>query len=60
LQLGLVLTIRFGGGVLLGGWLSDKVGSRGGSPYKLGVCLAASALIMPIAAGIDPSILRWS
>ena len=53
LQLGFVLTIGFGGGVLLGGWLSDKVGLRGGWPYKLGVCLAASALIMPVAAAID-------
>lgn len=53
LQLGLVLTIGFGGGVLLGGWLSDKVGLRGGWRYKLGVCLAASALIMPVAAAID-------
>jgi MFS family permease len=53
LRLGIALTISFGGGVLLGGWLSDKVGSRGGWPYKLGVCLAASALIMPVAAAID-------
>jgi len=53
LQLGFVLTIGFGGGVLLGGWLSDKVGLRGGWPYKLGVCLAASALIMPVAAAIN-------
>ena len=53
LQLGLVLTIGFGGGVLIGGWLSDKVGLRGGWPYKLGVCLAASALIMPVAAAIN-------
>lgn len=53
LQLGLGLTVGFGGGVLLGGWLSDKMGIRGGWAYKLGVCLAASAFIMPVAAGID-------
>lgn len=53
LQLGLVLTIGFGGGVLLGGWLSDRVGAKGGWTHKLGVCLAASALIMPVAAAIN-------
>jgi MFS family permease len=58
LQLGLGLTLGFGGGVLLGGWLSDKMGLKGGWPYKLGVCLAASALIMPIAAAIDSAHFR--
>jgi MFS family permease len=53
LQLGLFLTIGFGGGVLLGGWLADKAGLRGGWPYKLCVCLAASALLMPVAAAIN-------
>ena len=53
MQLGLVLTIGFGAGVLLGGWLSDKVGLKGGWRYKLAVCLAASALIIPLAAAID-------
>jgi MFS family permease len=52
-QLGLGLTIAFGGGVLLGGWLSDKAGLKGGWRYKLWVCLAASALILPVAAAID-------
>jgi MFS family permease len=52
-QLGLGLTIAFGGGVLLGGWLSDKAGLKGGWRYKLWVCLAASAFILPVAAAID-------
>ena len=53
LQLGLALTIGFGGGVLLGGWLSDKAGLKGGWPYKLGVCLAASAFILPVGTAIN-------
>ena len=49
IQLGFLLTAGFGGGVLLGGWLADRAGSRGGWTYKLGVCLAASALIVPLS-----------
>ena len=57
LQLGLLLTIAFGGGVLLGGWLSDLVGSGGRWARKLGVCLVASLLILPLSAAIDSSHL---
>jgi MFS family permease len=57
LQLGLLLTIAFGGGVLLGGWLSDWVGGRGGVKAKLGVCLISSLLILPVALAIDSSQL---
>jgi MFS family permease len=53
LQLGLLLTIGFGGGVLAGGALSDLVGGDGRWLRKLGVCLAASLLILPVAAAID-------
>ena len=49
IQLGFLLTAGFGGGVLLGGWLADRAGSRGGWPYKLGVCLASSLLIVPLS-----------
>ena len=49
IQLGFLLTAGFGGGVLLGGWLADRAGSRGGWTYKLGVCLAASVLIVPLS-----------
>lgn len=48
-ELGLLLTIGFGGGVLIGGWLADRAGAAGGWPYKLGVCLAAGALILPVS-----------
>ena len=49
IQLGFLLTAGFGGGVLLGGWLADRAGARGGWPYKLGVCLVASLLILPVS-----------
>lgn len=49
IQLGFLLTAGFGGGVLAGGWLADRAGSRGGWTYKLGVCLAASLLILPVS-----------
>jgi MFS family permease len=52
LQLGLLLTIAFGGGVLLGGWLSDLVGGHGHWMRKLGVCMAASLLIMLVSVGL--------
>jgi MFS family permease len=57
MQLGLLLTIAFGGGVLLGGWLSDYVGTRGSVRAKLGVCLVSSLLILPVALAIDSSQL---
>ncbi len=47
-SLGLLLTAAFGGGVLVGGWLADRVGARGGWSYKLGVCLGSSLLILPV------------
>jgi MFS family permease len=53
LQLGLLLTIGFGGGVLAGGALSDYVGGDGRWLRKLGVCLVASLLILPVAGAID-------
>jgi MFS family permease len=53
LQLGLLLTIGFGGGVLAGGALSDWVGRDGRWLRKLAVCLVASLLILPVAGAID-------
>jgi MFS family permease len=52
-ELGILLTAAFGGGVLAGGWLADRAGLRGGWSRKLLVCLAASALILPVAASIN-------
>lgn len=54
-QLGFLLTAGFGGGVLLGGWLADRAGSRGGWSYKLGVCLISGLLILPVSLLINAS-----
>ncbi len=53
-QLGLLLTVGFGGGVLVGGWLADRAGAAGGWRRKLGVCVISGALILPVAL-----ILNW-
>jgi len=48
-ELGLLLTAAFGGGVLAGGVLSDRAGLRGGWPAKLRVCLYAGLAILPVS-----------
>jgi MFS family permease len=53
LALGLRLMIGFGGGVLVGGWLSDRAGRGGRWSRKLFVCLAASLAILPVSWMID-------
>jgi MFS family permease len=58
LQLGLLLTIGFGGGVLLGGWLSDRLGRGGRWSRKLGVCLVSSLLVLPVCWAIDAAQVR--
>lgn len=52
LELGVLLTVGFGGGVLVGGALADLAGRNGGWHRKLGVCIVASVLILPVAAVI--------
>jgi MFS family permease len=52
-ELGILLTAAFGGGVLAGGWLADRAGLGGGWSRKLLVCLIAGALILPVAASIN-------
>jgi MFS family permease len=52
-ELGLLLIGGFGGGVLLGGWLADRAGLRGGWSYKLGICLISGLLILPASLLID-------
>jgi MFS family permease len=51
--LGLLLTAGFGGGVLVGGWLADRAGARGGWTRKLAVCLVSSLLIPPVSLLIN-------
>jgi MFS family permease len=53
LQLGALLTIGFGGGVLVGGSLADAASARGGYRRKLKVCLIFSALILPFSFAVD-------
>lgn len=53
LALGLRLMIGFGGGVLAGGWLSDRAGRGGRWSRKLFVCLGASLMILPVSWVID-------
>ena len=53
LALGLRLVVGFGGGVLAGGWLSDRAGLGGHWSRKLLVCLGASLLILPASWMID-------
>lgn len=55
LALGVRLVIGFGGGVLVGGWLSDRAGRGGHWSRKLYVCLGASLLILPLSWMIDAS-----
>jgi MFS family permease len=55
MELGIMLTAAFGGGVLIGGWLADKAGVTGGWSRKLLVCLIAGALILPVAASLTAS-----
>ena len=55
MELGIMLTAAFGGGVLIGGWLADKAGVSGGWSRKLLVCLVAGALILPVAACLNAS-----
>ena len=48
-QLGLLLTLGFGGGVFIGGVLADRAGAGGGWRAKLRVCVYSSFLILPAA-----------
>jgi len=57
LELGMLLTVGFGGGVLVGGWLADRVGRDGRGSAKLAVCLVSSAIIMPASWAMDAPAL---
>jgi MFS family permease len=48
-ELGFLLTAGFGGGVLIGGWLADRVGAQGGWAGKLLVCLCSGLIILPVS-----------
>jgi MFS family permease len=58
-ELGLLLTVGFGGGVLIGGALADRAGARGGWPRKLRVCLYSGLLILPVSLLMDSPIFSF-
>jgi MFS family permease len=58
-ELGLLLTVGFGGGVLIGGALADRAGARGGWPRKLRVCLYSGLLILPVSLLMNSSIFSF-
>jgi MFS family permease len=53
IELGLLLTLGFGGGVLIGGVLADRAAVRGGWSRKLWVCCGAGLLILPASLLMD-------
>jgi MFS family permease len=58
-ELGLLLTAGFGGGVLAGGVLADRAGARGGWPRKLRVCVYAGLLILPASLLMNSPNFRF-
>ena len=59
LQLGTLLTIGFGGGVLIGGALADCATASGGWRRKLWICLCVSAFILPCSLLINMPKFSW-
>jgi MFS family permease len=59
-ELGLLLTAGFGGGVLAGGMLADRASSRGGWPRKLRVCLYSGLLILPASLLMNSADFRFA
>jgi MFS family permease len=48
-ELGVLLTVGFGGGVLLGGILADRAAMAGGLARKLRLCLISVLVILPVS-----------
>ena len=59
-ELGLLLTAGFGGGVLAGGMLADRASSRGGWPRKLRACLYSGLLILPASLLMNSADFRFA
>jgi MFS family permease len=53
LELGLLLTLGFGGGVFAGGLLADRAGAAGGWRRKIGVCVIVGLSIPPVSLLLD-------
>ncbi|HUO13063.1 MAG TPA: MFS transporter [Caulobacteraceae bacterium] len=52
-ELGLLLTLGFGGGVIVGGFLADRAAAAGGLRAKLGTALVVGLLIAPVALTLN-------
>jgi MFS family permease len=52
-ELGVLLTFGFGGGVIVGGYLADRAGAAGGLPAKLRTALVIGLLIAPVALALN-------
>jgi len=59
LQLGALLTIGFGGGVLIGGALADRASLTGGWRRKLQTSLVVSLLILPASLMMNTAGFAW-
>lgn len=53
IDLGLLLMIGYGGGMLAGGWLADRAKARRGRRGKIELCALASLLILPASLLIN-------
>jgi MFS family permease len=60
MQLGALLTLGFGSGVLIGGALADRAAVHGGWPRKLWTSLLVSLLILPASALISAPSFGWA
>jgi MFS family permease len=56
IELGLLLTAGFGGGVCVGGFLADRARASGGWPRKLLVCFGCAVLILPVALAMTAHV----
>jgi MFS family permease len=52
-ELGLLLTIGFGGGVIAGGYSADRAGAAAGLAGKMRLALILGALIVPVALSMN-------
>lgn len=59
LQLGTLLTLGFGSGVLIGGALSDRASAYGSGTRKLKICLVASISILPLSLLLTSPRFGW-
>jgi len=59
-DLGLLLMLGYGGGMLLGGMLADRARARRGVRGKVELCLVAAVAILPVSLLINGPILAFA